>query len=159
MTYDQIKQKIEAEASLPPGKRTQAVPCAYCKRGGNGDRSCAWGSAARTFSKLKSCFAGTLLDNPPGPRRAKAGATKEPADDKTRQLLEKVAKLAGTDTSLLHTPLTPCGSCVYGGADYGDLLATVEDVEGAPVALQIAGAVNALVEIRELLAKELGSGK
>lgn len=65
MTYNQVKQKLDAEASLRPGQRTQAVPCAYCTRGGNGDKSCASGATERRFSKYKACFAGTLLDHEP----------------------------------------------------------------------------------------------
>ena len=40
MAYDQVKRNIEAKASLPPGKRSQNVPCAYRARGGNGDKAC-----------------------------------------------------------------------------------------------------------------------
>ena len=65
MTYQEVKKRIEAEETLPPGKRTQAVPCAYCVRGGNGDKSCAAGSNERRFSKYKACFAGVLLVDKP----------------------------------------------------------------------------------------------
>ena len=65
MTFTQVKAKMEAEANLPPGKRTQSVPCAYCVRGGNGDKSCASGMNEKRFSKYKMCFAGTLLEAAP----------------------------------------------------------------------------------------------
>lgn len=65
MKYREVRKRIEAEASLPPGKRTQPVPCAYCARGGNGDKSCSSGFNERRFSKYKSCFAGTLLEAAP----------------------------------------------------------------------------------------------
>ena len=65
MTFNQVKAKIEAEAGLRPGKRTQPVPCAYCARGGNGDKSCASGMNEKRFSKYKTCFAGTLLETAP----------------------------------------------------------------------------------------------
>lgn len=65
MKYQEARKRIEAEASLPPGKRTQPVPCAYCARGGNGDASCSSGFAEKRFSKYKACFAGTLLETAP----------------------------------------------------------------------------------------------
>ena len=65
MKYQEVRKRIEAEASLPPGKRTQPVPCAYCARGGNGDTSCSSGFGEKRFSKYKSCFAGTLLEVAP----------------------------------------------------------------------------------------------
>lgn len=63
--FADIMRQINLEASLPPGKRTQAVPCAFCVRGGNGDRSCASGMNERRYSKFKSCFAGTMLAKDP----------------------------------------------------------------------------------------------
>lgn len=65
MKYAEVRKRIEAEASLKPGRRTQPVPCAYCSRGGNGDTSCASGCGEKRFSKYKSCFAGTLLGAEP----------------------------------------------------------------------------------------------
>ena len=64
-TYGVIKGKIEAEAVESFGKRTQPVPCAFCKRGGNGDGSCACGFDERLYSKFKGCFSGELLDHDP----------------------------------------------------------------------------------------------
>ena len=63
--YEEIKRKIEAEAAGSPSKRTQPVPCAFCKRGGNGDGSCACGLFERRYSKFKGCFSGELLDHDP----------------------------------------------------------------------------------------------
>ena len=64
--YNKIYSTIEAEAAcLPPAKRTQPVPCAFCVRGGNGDRSCACGMDERHYSKYKGCFAGTMLEQDP----------------------------------------------------------------------------------------------
>lgn len=63
--FSDIMLQIDREASLPPGKRTQPVPCAFCVRGGNGDRSCASGMNERRYSKFKSCFAGTMLAKDP----------------------------------------------------------------------------------------------
>lgn len=65
MKYQEVRKRIEAETALPPGKRTQPVPCAYCARGGNGDKSCSSGFNERRFSKYKSCFAGALLEAAP----------------------------------------------------------------------------------------------
>ena len=47
--YGRVRATIEAEAALPLGKRTQSVPCAFCTRGGNGDRSCSCVNS--TFSR------------------------------------------------------------------------------------------------------------
>lgn len=66
MKFSEVKAKMEEESTLRPAKRTQPVPCAYCTRGGNGDRSCACGMDERRYSKFKGCFAGTLLDKEPG---------------------------------------------------------------------------------------------
>lgn len=63
--YEKIKAKIAAEAAGSPSKRTQQVPCAFCKRGGNGDGSCASGFFERLYSKFKGCFSGELLDHNP----------------------------------------------------------------------------------------------
>lgn len=63
--YDEIRARIRAEEALPPGKRTQLVPCAYCTRGGNGDRSCACGMDERRYSVYKGCFAGEMLAERP----------------------------------------------------------------------------------------------
>ena len=63
--YEEIKGKIEAEAAGSPGARTIPVPCAFCKRGGNGDWSCACGFFERRYSKFKGCFSGELLDHDP----------------------------------------------------------------------------------------------
>lgn len=60
--FNEIAEAIKAESTLPPGKRTQNVPCAYCSRGGNGDMSCACGMDERRYSRYKGCFAGTMLD-------------------------------------------------------------------------------------------------
>lgn len=65
MKYEEVKKKIEQESTLPPGKRSQNVPCAYCVRGGNGDKSCSCGFAQKRFSKYHGCFAGELLDKDP----------------------------------------------------------------------------------------------
>ena len=61
--YEEIKGKIEAEAAAGAG-RSQPVPCAFCKRGGNGDGSCACGFFERLYSP-KGCFAGELLEHNP----------------------------------------------------------------------------------------------
>ena len=61
--FDEIKQRIEAEAKGRPGDRTQNVPCAFCVRGGNGNQSCASGMNEKRYSKYKGCFAGELLVN------------------------------------------------------------------------------------------------
>jgi len=71
MTYEEVKKAIEAEKDLPPGKRKQQVPCAYCTRGGNGDKSCSCGMSEKKYSKYKMCFAGTLLPEAPGKRAKK----------------------------------------------------------------------------------------
>ena len=64
--YNRIYSTIEAEAAtLPPGKRTQPVPCAFCARGGNGERSCSCGMNERRYSKYKGCFAGKMLEHEP----------------------------------------------------------------------------------------------
>ena len=63
--YEEIKSKIEEEAKLSPGARTIPVPCAFCKRGGNGDGSCACGFFERQYSKFKGCFSGELLGHDP----------------------------------------------------------------------------------------------
>lgn len=63
--YDQIYSKIKAEATLSPSKRTQDVPCAFCVRGGNSDKSCASGFNEKRYSKFKGCFAGTMLEKNP----------------------------------------------------------------------------------------------
>ena len=63
--YDQIHTKIVAEATLSPSKRTQVVPCAFCVRGGNGDKSCSCGYDQTRYSKFKGCFAGQMLENNP----------------------------------------------------------------------------------------------
>lgn len=65
MTYEQVKKAIEAEKDLRPGKRSQNVPCAYCARGGNGDKSCSSGFNQKRYSKFYGCFAGTLLEAAP----------------------------------------------------------------------------------------------
>ena len=65
MTYEEVKKAIEAEKGLPPGKRKQQVPCAYCVRGGNGSKSCSCGMSEKKYSKYKMCFAGTLLPEAP----------------------------------------------------------------------------------------------
>ena len=65
MTYEEVKKAIEAEKDLPPGKRKQQVPCAYCTRGGNGSKSCSCGMSEKKYSKYKMCFAGTLLPEAP----------------------------------------------------------------------------------------------
>lgn len=63
--YDQIYSKIKAEATLSPSKRTQVVPCAFCGRGGNGDKSCSCGWDQKRYSKFKGCFAGQMLEKNP----------------------------------------------------------------------------------------------
>lgn len=68
MKYSEVKKRIADEESLPPGKRSQPVPCAYCVRGGNGDKSCTSGFKERRFSKYKMCFAGELLPEDPSCR-------------------------------------------------------------------------------------------
>ena len=65
MKYQEVKNKIEAESNFSPSKRTQMVPCAYCKRGGNGDKSCGCGWNRTRYSKYESCFSGELLDRDP----------------------------------------------------------------------------------------------
>ena len=64
--YDQIYSKIKAEATLSPSKRSQDVPCAFCARGGNGDKSCSCGWDKVRYSKLNGCFAGQILEKNPG---------------------------------------------------------------------------------------------
>lgn len=68
MTYEKAKETITREAGGPPAKRTQPVPCAYCTRGGNGDKSCSCGFMYTKYSKYSGCFSGTLL--PEAPKRA-----------------------------------------------------------------------------------------
>ena len=85
MTYDEVKKKIEAEAALPPAKRTQPVPCAYCTRGGNGDGSCASGMGERKYSKYKSCFAGSLVAPNAKAKPADAAGTADVAKAKARR--------------------------------------------------------------------------
>ena len=63
--FDDVKRRIEDEASGRPGDRTQNVPCAFCVRGGNGDRSCASGMNEKRYSKFKGCFAGKMLETAP----------------------------------------------------------------------------------------------
>lgn len=70
--YDDIYAKIEAEATLSPSKRTQDVPCAFCVRGGNGDKSCASGWNEKRITKkgidcfyYKGCFLGRMLEEEP----------------------------------------------------------------------------------------------
>ena len=65
MKYEEVKKKIEKESTLSPGKRSQNVPCAYCVRGGNGDKSCSSGFTQKRYSKFYGCFAGELLDKDP----------------------------------------------------------------------------------------------
>ena len=74
MTYEDVKARIEAEASLPPGKRSQNVPCAYCVRGGNGDKSCSSGFKEKRYSKFMGCFSGELLPEAPGKKAKKCPA-------------------------------------------------------------------------------------
>ena len=64
--YEEVKAKIEAESTLSPGKRCQGVPCAYCTRGSNGDKSCSSGWQRKRYSKFEQCFAGELLSEYPG---------------------------------------------------------------------------------------------
>ena len=64
--YDDIYAKIEAEATLSPSKRTQTVPCAFCVRGGNGNKSCSCGWDQKRYSKFKGCFSGQMLEKNPG---------------------------------------------------------------------------------------------
>lgn len=63
--FDEVKKKIESEAKGRPGDRTQNVPCAFCVRGGNGDRSCSSGMNEFRYSKYMGCFAGELLETAP----------------------------------------------------------------------------------------------
>lgn len=63
--FDDVKRRIEDEASGRPGDRTQNVPCAFCVRGGNGDKSCASGMNEKRYSKFKGCFAGKMLETAP----------------------------------------------------------------------------------------------
>lgn len=65
MKYTEVKERIKAEESLRPSRRSQPVPCAYCVRGGNGDKSCSSGFKERRYSKYKMCFAGELLPEEP----------------------------------------------------------------------------------------------
>ena len=53
-------------------RKTQVVPCAFCVRGGNGDKSCASGWDEKRITKLtggcfwyKGCFSGQMLENDP----------------------------------------------------------------------------------------------
>ena len=41
------------------------VPCAYCTRGGNGDKSCGCGWTEKRYSKYKGCFSGALMESMP----------------------------------------------------------------------------------------------
>lgn len=68
MKYEEVKRKIESEAEGSPSKRTQPVPCAYCVRGGNGDKSCSCGFTCKKYSKYNGCFAGELLPEDPNAR-------------------------------------------------------------------------------------------
>lgn len=61
MKLEQARKLIESEATLPPRDRRHQVPCAFCVRGGNGDKSCASGFQETRYSKFKGCFAGTIL--------------------------------------------------------------------------------------------------
>ena len=65
MKYAEVKERIKAEEGLRPSRRSQPVPCAYCVRGGNGDKSCSSGFRERRYSKYKMCFAGELLPEKP----------------------------------------------------------------------------------------------
>ena len=71
--YDDIYAKIEEEETLSLSRRTQPVPCAFCERGGNGDKSCAFGcNNEKRITKMagdcfyyKGCFYGRMLEKDP----------------------------------------------------------------------------------------------
>ena len=63
--YEEVKTALKEEESLSPSKRKTVVPCAFCERGGNGDKSCACGFNEKRYSKFKGCFSGTILPNQP----------------------------------------------------------------------------------------------
>lgn len=60
--FAEVKARIAEESNLRPAERRQMVPCAFCVRGGNGDRSCSCGTRERRYSQYKGCFAGTMLE-------------------------------------------------------------------------------------------------
>lgn len=63
--YSEVKAALKSEEGLPPAKRRTRVPCAFCTRGGNGDKSCASGWDRTRYSKFHCCFIGTLLPEEP----------------------------------------------------------------------------------------------
>lgn len=63
--FDEVKKALLLESELPPAKRRTQVPCAFCTRGGNGDKSCGCGWQCTRYSKYQACFNGTLLPEAP----------------------------------------------------------------------------------------------
>ena len=74
------------------------------------------------------------------------------AEPTAEQLLEKVRRLASVPFPEMQGRLYAQGGHLYNGDDYGSLIATMEDVDGSQVADGMAAAVNALLDIRDLLA-------
>lgn len=106
MTYDEVKQAIEAEKGLPPGKRSQQVPCAYCTRGGNGDKSCSSGFNERRYSKFMGCFSGELLPEEPGSKKKPREPAKKASESVSIPKLPKDWKLYAK-YKIEHTDGTP----------------------------------------------------
>lgn len=63
--FDEVKKAVEEEAAGPVAKRITIVPCAFCTRGGNGDKSCGCGWDRTKYSKYHGCFNGTMLPEEP----------------------------------------------------------------------------------------------
>ena len=63
--FEAVRELLAREAQDDPRFRRTPVPCAFCRRGGNGDRSCASGFTARRYNCRRGCFAGSLLDRDP----------------------------------------------------------------------------------------------
>lgn len=76
----------------------------------------------------------------------------EEVADLERKLAAIREIVANTPLDRVRPPLWARHGCVFNGPDYGDLLATIEDVDGAGAASQLAAAVNAVDRIRGLLA-------
>lgn len=76
----------------------------------------------------------------------------EEVADLERKLATIREIVVNTPLGRVHPPLSAKGAHLYNGSDYGSLVATVEDVDGAEAASQLAAAVNAVDRIRGLLA-------
>lgn len=63
--FDEVKKAVAEESAGPMSKRITSVPCAFCTRGGNGDKSCGCGWDRTRYSKFQGCFSGTMLPAEP----------------------------------------------------------------------------------------------